>query len=105
MVKWPLEKRRAGSRVVVKVNRRSVQWWTERTRSSLNALIRNSSRLVKGRVQDACRVLLARKRCAWLAVGWGARIRNLGCQARTFYCRRFGLGPEKHHCKPSIRLL
>ena len=26
MVKWPLEKRSAGSRVVVKLKRRSVQW-------------------------------------------------------------------------------
>ena len=39
MVKWPLEKRNAGSRVVVNVNRRSVQWWTDRTVSSLKALI------------------------------------------------------------------
>ncbi len=39
MVKWPLENRSDVSRVVVKENRRSVQWWTERTRSSLNALM------------------------------------------------------------------
>ena len=39
IVKWPFEKRSAGSRVVVKVNRRSVQWWTLSTRSSLKALM------------------------------------------------------------------
>lgn len=39
MVKWPLEKRKAVSRVVVKVNSLSVQWWTDNTRSSLKALI------------------------------------------------------------------
>jgi hypothetical protein len=39
MVKWPLEKRSDGSRVVVKVNRRSVQWCTLKTRSSRKALM------------------------------------------------------------------
>jgi hypothetical protein len=39
MVKWPLENRSAGSRVVVKENKRSVQWWTLKTRSSLKALL------------------------------------------------------------------
>jgi hypothetical protein len=41
MVKWPLEKRSDGSRVVVKVNRRSVQWCTLNTRSSRKALMVN----------------------------------------------------------------
>src|SRR5207244_10671570 len=39
MVKWPLEKRSDVSRVVLKVNSLSVQWWTSRTSSSLNALM------------------------------------------------------------------
>ena len=37
MVKWPFEKRRLWLRVVVKLNRRSVQWWTVRTFSSSKA--------------------------------------------------------------------
>jgi hypothetical protein len=39
IVKCPLLKRSDWSRVVVKVNRRSVQWCTLSTRSSLNALM------------------------------------------------------------------
>jgi hypothetical protein len=39
MVKWPFEKRKAMSRVVVKLNKRSVQWWTDKTVSSRKALI------------------------------------------------------------------
>ena len=39
MVKWPLEKRSDVSRVVVKLNRRAVQWWTDKTSSSRNALM------------------------------------------------------------------
>src|SRR5450830_2140555 len=39
IVKWPLEKRRPGARVVVKEKRRSVQWWTVSTRSSGKALM------------------------------------------------------------------
>src|SRR6218665_793799 len=39
IVKCPLAKRKALSRVVVKENRRSVQWWTLRTRSSRKALM------------------------------------------------------------------
>jgi len=38
-VKWPFEKRNELSRVVVKLNRRSVQWWTDNTVSSKKALI------------------------------------------------------------------
>jgi hypothetical protein len=38
-VKWPLLKRNEGSRVVVKLNRRSVQWCTDKTVSSLKALM------------------------------------------------------------------
>src|SRR5690606_7103696 len=41
MVKWPLEKRSEVSRVVVKLKRRSVQWWTLSTRSSLKALMKD----------------------------------------------------------------
>jgi len=39
IVKWPLENRSAGSRVVVNVNSLSVQWCTLSTVSSLNALM------------------------------------------------------------------
>jgi hypothetical protein len=39
MVKCPLEKRRDWSRVVLKLNSRSVQWWTLNTVSSWNALM------------------------------------------------------------------
>jgi hypothetical protein len=39
IVKWPLLKRKDGSRVVVKLNKRSVQWCTDKTVSSLKALM------------------------------------------------------------------
>src|SRR5690606_16634429 len=52
MVKWPLENRSAGSRVVVKENRRSVQWCTDRTRSSRKALMGEEGR-VTGRAWAA----------------------------------------------------
>jgi hypothetical protein len=39
IVKCPLEKRSVVSRVVVKLKRRSVQWWTLKTVSSRNALM------------------------------------------------------------------
>ena len=39
MVKCPLLKRMDSSRVVVKVNNLSVQWWIDSTRSSLKALM------------------------------------------------------------------
>jgi hypothetical protein len=42
IVKWPLLKRNEGSRVVVKLNRRSVQWCTDKTVSSLKALMVDS---------------------------------------------------------------
>jgi len=39
MTNWPLRKRRAGSRVVRKLNSVSLQWWTERTRWAEKLLI------------------------------------------------------------------
>ncbi|MNV93414.1 hypothetical protein D3C71_1881020 [compost metagenome] len=66
MVKWPFEKRSAGSRVVVKEKRRSVQWWTERTRSSRKALM--TMQVQKWLLQRA-----RRWRCGSLGWSWSVR--------------------------------
>ena len=80
MVKWPLEKRSAASRVAVKLNSRSVQWCTRSTRASMKALM-----MVGGVQAVSVAYLLARSfHCSASGSGsrlleitghWGARSR------------------------------
>ncbi len=54
MANWPLWKRKPASRVVVKLKRLSVQWWTLVTSSWLSALIvsRSPQSVVPSQVPD-----------------------------------------------------